>query len=214
MRGYNVAGYALILAYALACMYFAPSAIGSLDGPADRRGVFRGLLVRRRRVSVVRDPHGHRPSRARLPGLVRQVAHGREQHLRGLREPDHLGQPAPAAPQVLRPRRGSQQAGRRRVLAHALSVPDALQVPQPIWRPTPSSSPGRSASSPNPVFAVVAQVFNLWLLWLAGRRPALRGGDLGDVPGLRAVDQHDPELLDARSAVRLPPATTTSTTTR
>ena len=27
----------------------------------------------------------------------------------------------------------------------------------------------------NPVFAVVAQVFNFWLLWLLVRRPALRG---------------------------------------
>ena len=31
----------------------------------------------------------------------------------------------------------------------------------------------------NPVFAVVSQVFNFWLLWLLVRRPALRGRDLG-----------------------------------
>jgi fatty-acid desaturase len=32
MRGYNVAGYALVIAYALACVYFAPSAIGPWTG--------------------------------------------------------------------------------------------------------------------------------------------------------------------------------------
>jgi len=32
MRGYNVAGYVLIFAYALACMYFAPGAIGPWTG--------------------------------------------------------------------------------------------------------------------------------------------------------------------------------------
>ena len=32
MKIYNVAGWALVLAYALACMYFAPSAIGPWFG--------------------------------------------------------------------------------------------------------------------------------------------------------------------------------------
>ena len=32
MKGYNIAGYALIAAYALACMYFAPPDIGPWTG--------------------------------------------------------------------------------------------------------------------------------------------------------------------------------------
>ena len=34
MKGYNVAGYGLIVAYALACMYFAPAALGPWAGLA------------------------------------------------------------------------------------------------------------------------------------------------------------------------------------
>ena len=32
MKIYNIAGWALVLAYALACMYFAPAAIGPWTG--------------------------------------------------------------------------------------------------------------------------------------------------------------------------------------
>ena len=55
----------------------------------------------------------------------------------------------------------------------------------------------------NPIYAVVSQVLNFGFLWLL-RRPTLCGRDLVDVPSLRAVGQHDPELLDPRPEVRLP----------
>ena len=203
MKIYNVAGWALVLAYALACMYFAPPDIGPGTGLLDRRGLLRGVLVHRRRVPVLRDPHGDRPSRARLQGVVRQGHHGREQHLRRLREPGHLGQPAPAPPQVLRSSGRSQQARCRRLLADAVPLPDALQVRgrhgrrrdlQVLVIPArvePGVLRGRTGVQ---LLAAVA----------ARARLALRGGDLARVPRLRSVDQHDPELLDARPALRLP----------
>ena len=57
----------------------------------------------------------------------------------------------------------------------------------------------------NPVFAVFSQVINFGLLWLLVGDLRFAAVMWTGLPGVRAVDQHDPELLDPRPAVRLPP---------
>ena len=91
MKGYNVVGYAIILAYALACMYFAPPHIGPWAGLLIGAAYFVACWFVGGLYLSSRDPHGDRPSRARLQGVVRQDDHGREQHVRGLRQSGHAG---------------------------------------------------------------------------------------------------------------------------
>ena len=45
MKIYNVTGYLIILAYMLACMYFAPAHLGPWLGIVDRRSLLYLLLV-------------------------------------------------------------------------------------------------------------------------------------------------------------------------
>ena len=170
----------------------------------DRRGLLRRLLVRRRRVPVLRHPHGHRAPGARLQGVVRQDDHGRQQPAVRLHRPGHLGEPPPPAPHVRRPRGRPEQAGVRRFLAHALAVPVSVRDQgQRRQRPRPEDL----AVPPRRELAVRHRSHRLQRLAAvgAGARPALRACHVDHVPRLHAVDQHGAELLDARPPLRLPP---------
>ena len=204
MKIYNAIGYAIILVYALACMFFAPPHIGPWAGLSIGAAYFVVVLVHRRAVPVCGHSYGDRPSRARLQGVVRQGRHAREQHLRRLHRSGHLGEPAPAPPPVFRPSGRSEQARVRWLLANPVPLPVPLQDPgqrgerrdfQVVAVP-----PGRrTRCSPSP-----PRCSTSGLLWLLVGDLAFAAAMWIAVPGLRAVDQHDPELLDPRPALRLP----------
>ena len=128
MKGYNVAGYALIVAYALACMYFAPPHIGP----------WAGLLIGAAYFVACWFVGGLYLSAVIHMGIAHRALDYKEWFVKAITvvnntfgvyvESGHLGEPAPAAPQVLRPSRRSQQARVRRLLADAVSLPDALRV--------------------------------------------------------------------------------------
>jgi len=99
---YSAAGYTIIFIYALACTYSAPPYIGPWTGLLIGAAYFLACwFVGGLYLSPV-HPHGDCPPRARLPGVVCKDPHGREQHLWGLHQSGHVGQPAPASPQVFR----------------------------------------------------------------------------------------------------------------
>jgi fatty-acid desaturase len=165
MRGYNVAGYALVIAYALACVYFAPSAIGPWTGLLIGAAYFlacwflgglylscvihMGIAHRAldykewfvKAITVVNNTFGV------YINPTTWVSRHRLHH----KHSDHPGDPNKLA---------SDGFWRTLYLCLMPYECNANMATDDIF----NSWSFRFVA--NPVFAVVSQAFNLWLLWL------------------------------------------------
>src|SRR5262249_44038679 len=105
---------------------FRAGSFGAVERNVDRCDLFCLLLVSRRALPGGCPAYGNRASRAGLQGMVHQDRHGGEQRVRNLCGPDCVGKSASVASQEFRPRWRSEQTRRRRLLAHLVSLHDAV----------------------------------------------------------------------------------------
>jgi stearoyl-CoA desaturase (delta-9 desaturase) len=163
MKGYNVAGYALIAAYALACMYFAPPALGPWAGLAIGAvyfvacwfvgGVYLSCVIH---MGIAHRALDYREWFIKGITLVNNIfgvyvnpITWVNRHRLHHKHADHEGDPNKLA-----------DDGFWRTLYLCLKPyrPNANMATDAIF----TTWPFRLVA--NPVFAVAAQVFNLWLL--------------------------------------------------
>jgi fatty-acid desaturase len=165
MRGYNVAGYALVVTYALACMYFAPSAIGPWTGLLIGAAYFvacwfvGGLYL----SCVIHMGIAHRALDYKewfvkaitvvnnTFGVYINPTTWVNRHRLHHKHSDHRGDPNKLA---------SDGFWRTLYLCLMPYECNANMATDDIF----NSWSFRFVA--NPVFAVVSQAFNLWLLWL------------------------------------------------
>ena len=215
MRIYNVIGWASSSPYALACMAAAPAG----DRPAGPAwpsapptswscwfmgGVYLSCVIH---MGIAHRALDYQPWFIKTLTVVNNL-------FVRLHRPGDLGQPPPPAPPLRRPRRRPQQAGRGRRLAHAVAVPVPVQDRGERGHRRDPQDAGRSAwsrtgRSPS---AARCSTSGCCRCWCSDLRFALVMWVR--VPRVRAVDQHGPELLDARPPLRATATTTTTATTR
>ena len=213
MKIYNVAGWALVLAYALACMYFAPPDIGPWTGLAVGAayfvvcwligGVYLSCVIH---MGIAHRALDYKDWFVKTITVVNNTF--------GVYvNPGHLGQPAPAAPQVFRSSGRSQQARCRRLLADAVPLPDALRARgrhgrrrdlQVLVVPARIEPGVRCSRTGVQLLPAVA----------GRRRRALRSGDLDHVPDLRVCGSTWSRTTGRTIGVGATGVTTTNTTTR